>query len=412
MNIVPNRRAARIVAASLVAVGLAVGAGALATSASSNSSEFEGKDVVKAEVDVPKQSPESIAIDVVSDWLVAHPKESAGWAGIRKVGRTALDLYWKGEVPPSLRLAINATGAEVIYQSAKWSSQEFDAVLPKLLNSGIGLTAARPSEDYSAIIAETEDPTDASLPSEFEGLPISYVRGSNVARLAVGRSADTAPFFGGAQAVVGGNICGLGFSVETSGGVRKVVTARHCGQNSTFETPATTPVTIGTSGGGLAASDSVLIANSSLSIMSSGDVYTGSWTSASWLPVAGTRVAVQGDGLCADGAWSGQKCRNEIGATGEYQWFDELGRSIGPGFWATNVDGEAQAGTGDSGSPAIKLYANPDEVRIVGMVNGINAASSQQRTCQGASGRVCSVATFYTQVNALLVAHGVSLTLG
>ena len=415
-----HARLKRIIVATgaLTAALLFAGVGPVAgdqdpTTPSTASSDFvdpDAKGVVRDSVEQARATATDDAINRLSDWLDSHRREAAaGWAGAR-LDDGNLRIFWRGEVPLGLSATLDRSSAPYSFESARFSARDFDDAIQRLLNGGYGVASAAPSSTFDAIDASVVESDLEEMPDSMAGIPIAYTAEKGTFSLAAGRGSDVPPFYGGGQVVsTAGNICGVAFAVEEPNGTTKLITARHCGQNLQFSTPAGTIV--GGSGGGLASLDSVLLANSALPYMAVGRTFTGSWNSTSWLPVGGTRVAVVGDGMCANGAWSGQRCRNEIVATNVWVYSSQLGMSIGPGFWSENVDSLSQAGVGDSGSASIKLFQTPDSVRVLGVLNGIDSQSTYVRSCQGLTGgRTCSTRVFYIQVGALLAGHGVTLS--
>jgi hypothetical protein len=375
-----------------------------------------GKDVVDDRPDGEGSSGDD-AIFEIAAWRDRNPDLLTSWAGMARDGDT-VTVYWAREVPWEFQsfLAI-AELTSVKVAVSPFSHRDLGAAIRALATAHPEVPMWSASADFSGVVATV--PEGVRVPRFDDApVPVQVRRGESKWVNFLGRGDDTSPFYGGSQifrTTPSGStaLCSTGFPVEFSGGAIRMVTARHCGTNATFRSPedeySTWPSTrrvVGTSGGGHAATDSVLLAPSSTDSYFY-RVYTGAWNSISSRTIVGTLPPVLGDGVCAGGGWSGQQCSNVITDVNVY--VSEGGISVGPGFVATNSS-VAQAGSGDSGSPAVKLASSALTLRIAGLLKG--GSESALAPCQGwegASPRQCSRMVLYIEVAAILSQHNVSL---
>lgn len=309
----------------------------------------------------------------VADAMAAHYND-AGYA------YTALDfdtrivtLYYKG-TPPEDALAAqapNADGVRVEIVPTKYSEPELHAGAQALMDTsrlldGPLINTIFKNKDYSGLIANV-DPKQleaaTALINDYQkaaGVPVEI--GSGQAVDFQTRRNDSSPWQGGGQLHFPGtnlhNVCTSGFSVLTTGGEGRLLTAGHCKLNG--ENEATTRVNDG--GGDLIANngdmqwapnyDSLLI-DPPASPATIGKVFGGPWDAGTGnaryqFHVGGSAAPSVGDTVCVSGANTGERCNRTITNTGvEFNC---------PGT-TTNCSGFVYSGSGvtttggDSGAP-------------------------------------------------------------
>lgn len=384
-------RAVWTLVAAVVPLGIAIGP----------ASGDPGKPIESGSVAVGRVSEASQALNRFSDWLAGNPAEARGLAGLG-VSQDTLTIQWSGEIPETAIRSVAEFASVVDWVPVKFSAMDTGKAVERIAQDLPDGSVVMPSADYSGLVIEV--PTGTAWPKLDPGMPYTVREIDMDIQLAVGRSADVSPFYGGAQIQrSSGTICSTGFAV-TVGGVDKMVTARHCGVGFNWSSPAGSY--LGTTSGGNLGTDSTLLNYTVSPGASTARIYTGSWTSTTSLPVIGTRVAAVGDDLCAQGAWTGQRCNNQI--TGTNAYITVSGQTYGPGFWAKNPGGNAQAGEGDSGGPGVHPLTGPDRLRVVGMIDAIDGNFSVP--CQGFIGtRACSTRVFYINVGSVLSSNFATL---
>jgi hypothetical protein len=373
--------------------------------------------------DSAEESLDPVTVDMlaISDWRDRHPDLLTNWAGMEREG-DHVTMYWGHEVPKEFSEFMDlAKLASVNVQLSPYSYDEIGAEIRRLMSEYPEVTLWKGADKFVGIVAvvpmKAKDPVikDSRMSVLIEHADRHWTN-------FLGRGNDVSAFYGGSQdfRLFGSGtpfLCSTGFPVQFSGGVIRMVTARHCGTNATYRSPESVYTSwpssrreIGSTGGGYAETDSVLMAAASESSFGT-RIYTGDWQATTSRSIVGTFPASIGEGICAGGAYSGQQCNNEVVEVNVH--FNENGVDFGPGFVAANANG-AQAGEGDSGSPAVKLMSGNTTLRVAGLLKGGDDIN-YPAPCTGwtANGlRKCSTLILYVDVAAVLARHSVSLYTG
>ncbi|MGA5302574.1 peptidase [Nucisporomicrobium flavum] len=175
-----------------------------------------------------RQRPLVAAASVVR-WEVER-RGYSGYAGIT-LEDSAVALWWKGVVPPSMRRAVaNASRtAPVLVRSAAHSLGELRAAAAAVRagNPGLPIQAVKLKGDGSGLVVSA--PPGAAGVRAAAGVPVSVVH--EPALRPTSRDDDWSPWKGGATIVntTRSTACTSGFGVR-NGSAGYLLTAAHCGQ--------------------------------------------------------------------------------------------------------------------------------------------------------------------------------------
>jgi hypothetical protein len=309
--------------------------------------------------------------------------------GIRlQVDRAAVEVYWKGDVPETLRKEIatqEANGVRVALRPADYSGSELDTAVHRMVDQierYPGLVVIAPQPTAGGLQGYFTDPDKAKefdfpMPVDIEAAPDGAVPFS--------RNSDTPPFWGGAAAVASAGGCTTGFAVaqrffgiEVS---RGVLSAGHCDPagGGLWTTP--TGLTIGTAGARNGISDSIYIR-----ARSSGRFYTGGVTSNTSKQVVGLTPNFPGQFVCTEGASTGEHCfvmNFLVGGAAVVSGAVTFGVTL-----AVNVTGAIAGGSGDSGGPVV-ASANPVAGLAAGLISfGVGVTPCAVGTCSAVVGYI------------------------
>jgi hypothetical protein len=321
-------------------------------------------------------------------------------AGIRlQVREGAVEVYWKGEVPDSVREEIAAqeeAGVRLTVAPADYSGGELDAALKQIADGRDrypGLVLLAPSPEGNGLEGYFTDP-DAARKYDFP-LPVRIERAEGISEAS--RSSDTPPFWGGAAARVGGAGCTTGFAAaQTIFGVqisRGVLSAAHCdpGGGNLWTTPPGR--TIGVSGGPVGISDSIYIRTSS-----AGRTYTGPVGSSTSKQVVGPTPNFPGQFVCTEGAATGEHCLVMNQIVGGVAF---IGGSVRFGVTvAMQIAGGIAVGQGDSGGPVVASLGPTAEL-AAGLISFLVFGTP----CSSGSTALCSAMVGYIDINWVLATN-------
>ncbi|WP_431921594.1 hypothetical protein [Nonomuraea jabiensis] len=236
-----------------------------------------------------------------------------GLAGIAIKG-TALEVWWKGDLPPKLRKLIDSiTGVKIIVRKAAYSQAELEKAAAKLEadmrdNPDTLLHSVRYLADGSGVAVSTEveaDKVRETLTRLAGPLPVQVIIAPRW-ELHTGRMTDTMNFWGGGRIlnISQGLGCSAGFAVAGGAGM---LTAGHCGDIGNEFRNGDHTVTYGWARRKRASHDLMLIPTNA-----AGRIYVGGVdipkTHNMSMAVAGWDWAWPGELICHSGATSGTVC--------------------------------------------------------------------------------------------------------
>lgn len=339
--------------------------------------------------------------------------EAQGFAGVA-LGDRAVDVWWKGVVPPSVQTTIDDVRRTVTVnvKAAPHSRQELSVQAAQLATAmksdpASSLFAIQIPVDGSRLIAMYEKNTPATLVADggttlttshgpqaksvsmrnSAGIPVEVVEDERI-RPACGPptrwndgwtySGCNFSTFSAGGAIYNTELsgrCTAGFGVKNSSGQRFLLTAGHCGRPNAASTflNGISSRWIGYPTREHAAHDLLLIPTNSDSFM-----WDGPWNSNWGKTVTGWRYAVPNALVCQSGSSSGVQCgiRNssnftyrycDIDPYGTYECYDDL-------VWATRNNGTPPVRDGDSGGPVFTLDLS-NTVWATGIVSGGNSTA-------------------------------------
>lgn len=366
-----------------------------------------------------------------------------GYAGLAvNPARGFLSLYWKGQVPGSIRhyAAGEHTGGTVRFSSARYSLAELDSLRERIINSpgfsrsGITMIAPRPDGSSLQVGVGSTPARARSLPAIKAGaIRVTFTRQQAPVPLA-GRWADIPPFFGGAviDSALNSQDCSSGWPIHATArpATYYMITAAHCtyrpSVNPASNVWTTAPWTgfpakkIGTvvprQALGLDAGLINLGVNGSLGGGGGRAIYTGTVDPKGHGLLersAGIDGATQnsvGDKVCTSGSYSGEICGLTImntNASWRVAYSDGTVATV-TGLQIKNPKGTNAAGQGDSGGP-VYSYVNAGLVAARGIISsGVNGTKTQ---CTGVlhpannthfPPRTCYSQIYVPDVNAIL----------
>jgi hypothetical protein len=333
--------------------------------------------------------------------IAALDKERTGLGGIRlQVRKSAVEVWWKGEVPDSVLAEIAAqekAGVHIILGKAQYSEGELAAAQDQILQNldaypGLAFIAAQP--DGSGLHGEFTD-VDAARDFRF---PVSVQVTASAGNTFASRAVDSTPWWGGAVTLTGKSLCTTGFPMGNFFGPfelnRGLITASHCDpafSGSTFFNGAGSPIGVGVT-------RTAPVDTTYLVAPSSPRVYTGGPGSAS-KAVAGPIPNFPGQFVCTSGAVTFEHCTviNLFVFGGAVLPDPRSGGSIvvtGVTL-AINTTGGIAVGSGDSGGP-VYVPLSPIHVLAAGMID----FSVGGGPCPaGPPGAVCSSMVGYVDIN-------------
>jgi hypothetical protein len=341
--------------------------------------------------------------------------KGAGLGGIRiSADRRSLELFWKGEPPAEVRRVIDAQehgGVKIALQPAQYSQRELiESVRAIMLRAKEypGLVSVGPLPDGSGLEVGVED-TERASSLKF-AVPARLVARKGITLL-FSRGNDTPPWWAGAvtrAAKPNAGACSTGFAM-TQGSTHGLLTAEHCGcgGNLIFNNGVGVPI-----GQAEASANNNLFTDSLFVIANSGaDTYDGGvGTGEFFKPVVGEQSNFPGLLTCTSGAATGVHCGVRIDSVnnafiipGQCSTFPFIeGISI-----ATQVDGTAATGVGDSGGPVFTLASDPSTVNAAGMM-----FAAMTPTACGNFGTTCFNQVLFHDIDTLKSSHNANVLTG
>ncbi|WP_328497915.1 S1 family peptidase [Streptomyces sp. NBC_00414] len=347
----------------------------------------------------------------------AEHASEPGYTGIKlDVTSRAVDLYWKGELPPSVSRSVRTAdrAVRIRVHDAEFSLSELQVPAREVLGKPVSgslksddggtvpegkIVGTSPNIDGSGITVQiTSDsapqadgaartPSTGRLAREVyaRDVPVTVdVVPSAPKDLNINRA--TSPHFGGGVISVPRleGLCSSGFAVRNNSGNLRMLTARHCGQIGD---------TIGNAqGAGLGTVETanqaqdVAIYTSSVTVRP--QMHYGSWygeasSNGSLMNVKGYASPFVGEGVYGSGAFTGLTGSIEV-VSANYRFTASDGSARGPMFRGLGSANVGVAGSGDSGGPIFTFDDNG--VTATGI---ISAGGTTPATCQGAQNRNC-----------------------
>ncbi|MCI4066978.1 S1 family peptidase [Micromonospora sp. R77] len=306
--------------------------------------------------------------------ITALDPDGKGLGGIRlRVADRAVDLWWKGDVPPEVKEEINRAvdgGIRVELGGSAYTQRELVDVteaLPDRWKEFPGMVDVSPAVDGSGLLVGVAKDVDTTG-WDF-GVPATVVRSEQVQQTS--RQNDSPPWWGGAALRTPSGSCSTGFAVvrrtlwwETS---RGVLTAEHCAPGGGVAVTDPTGELIGRAEPAPARrlSDSLYVPTRSGNRIYDGGVGVGEFSK----PVVGAVGNFPGQFVCTSGAFSGVHC-NIVTTRINALFFLSGGSFVSSGALGTQIDGRAAAGSGDSGGPVFTLTGGFSQTRAAGLIVG------------------------------------------
>lgn len=392
--------------------------------------EGPGESEVSAEV--AHQSAMLTAIDELEAGLAQLGFGEEGLVGVDWDTET-IDLYWDGALPAPVAafLASSVSDIPVRVHDSAFSREDLQEASLRLLDAvaeggaldevaGVAI-----QEDLRGLRVFTtrEDVDEVALGSAIQAVlqavPLEFVyepwAAENKPAVAGSRLDDQPPFIGGARiekhtffGLVYNGSCTSAFAVRTETTVRGMLTAKHCGQNEDWETPAGQYV--GNSNGNVTHSDITGLMWPTTTTPGfpgfSGRVYIGPYTSSSMAGITGSGYPILDELQCMSGSYSGTVCNNRVIQRNYYD--DDL--NGGPMHVTRHTAGDAAAGNGDSGGANYLFDSSASSRRARGVITAISIAAQDVRDCRGVPSdppdRTCSRVVLSTSVQNYLAATG------
>jgi hypothetical protein len=300
--------------------------------------------------------------------------EGTGLGGIRlRVADHAVDLWWKGDLPPEVKEEVTRAvdaGIGVELGDAAYTRRELvdaTAGLPDRWKDFPGLVDVSPAVDGSGLLVGVT--RDADTRGWDFGVPATVVPSEQVTQTS--RQNDSPPWWGGAAVRTAGGSCSTGFAVvrrflwwETS---RGVLTAEHCAPGGGVQVTDPTGELVGTAEPAPARrlSDSLYVPTRSGNRIYDGGVGVGEFSK----PVVGAVGNFPGQFVCTSGAFSGVHC-NIMTTRTNALFLLSGGSFVSSGVLGTQIDGAAAVGSGDSGGPVFTLTGGFTQTRAAGLIVG------------------------------------------
>jgi len=283
-------------------------------------------------------------------WEVER-RADPGYAGI-SLGESAVDLWWKGAVPASMRrvVAQASRSAPVIVHAADYSMAELRIAAGRLRASwpggGDAVQAIKFKPDGSGLVASVPLSLKASIP--YVGVPVDLAVEAPLRPTS--RDDDWAPWKGGATIVNPdqGTACTSGFGVR-NGSASYLLTAAHCGQAGQRFTDARGEF-IGTIGPRNQDHDVELVPTSSVD----GYVYVGTPTDSVAASVEGWGWTFIGEYLCQSGVTSSRELGRPVCNLKVLFYYADREDLVE----AEQTEGQTAARPGDSGGPIYSVAAS------------------------------------------------------
>jgi hypothetical protein len=290
-------------------------------------------------------------LNSAAEKIVAAPGE--GFAGIVAAPQNRdVRVYWKGDVPASLRALASGLDVPVKFLPAKFTERELLAET-KRLGADPQVRSVGPEVDGSGLRINVTSAGRQAIQSGTGLLgtttvPLHLESGPEPSALL--RQNDIAPYWGGAWFTTPSALgCSTGFAINW-GGLDHMLSAGHCGNNGEIAVdgggnPAID--TMGTVFNDVPVRDTMMI-----DTPSQGNIYIGPWDSNTGMDVIGAEADIVGNLVCTSGARSGEHC----GLTVTH--VNQTDNGWSPLTRAVHPSGGCAAAGGDSGGPVFRYSSD------------------------------------------------------
>jgi hypothetical protein len=270
-------------------------------------------------------------------------------------------------------------------KNSKWANQvggRLVSVQPDYSLGQIEVGVADAS-DADTLVAASQFPGDVRV--------VKKERGQKLARMS-----DNAPHFGGSN-ISGplGNDCSTAFTVATSGGVRKMLTAGHCGAVGDTWVSSVNSYSFGSLQGSLncyACRDDAYFGGSTYNAYAytgSSAYYNGAWNPPNWdnsgsyAAVKGMSTSSSGVNLIASGSRTGQSGGHQVPVNNALLCV-AIVSDYNCGMRYTTRAGGSYVQVGDSGG-AVYVYES-NQLKAVGIISGTSTYNLYYTPISGALG--------------------------
>ena len=347
---------------------------------------------------------------------------TSGLAGITieaEVGQVR--IYWKGELPPPVREAIDAEGriVDVRVISARHSEQELLAAGTDILAEP-EVTGVGPLPDGNALLVSVagDEESARDLPAIRNSSVPVVIAPFERPIFAAGRQADVSPYSGGSMyhRPLGNNfigVCTTGFAVQV-GNQRKMLSAGHCADDgmTVYEGNGSGPtVAMGQISGTSKPFDTLLI-----DADSAGAVFYGPYTSTLKKPVHLVINNYVNTLVCTSGAMTGQHCGIRITSVNQAIKLQDDNDMLYTVFGLVRAEHKGKtvaAGKGDSGGPVLAQDSIPADVTNIYPLGTITAIdpNSAWAACGPAlnPNTICSWKMWYADINLSLPRYAATI---
>ncbi|MEU4714441.1 S1 family peptidase [Micromonospora purpureochromogenes] len=264
-----------------------------------------------------------------------------------------LTVYWKGQVPGSVRDLAKRLAVPVKFKPARFHQREMVAEAQRLAADPRAVSVAATVDGSGLAVTVTGRAPVAGKQDVLRTarLPLSLSTASRPTLL--NRQNDFAPSWGGARYYASGG-CSTGFGVYWND-ARQILSAGHCGSNGQVAYDGGGPTnTMGPIINDTNPRDTLMIR-----VAAGGRIYTGPYNAATSIGVGGAVSDYVGNYICTGGASSGEHCSIRVSVVNQ---FINAGYVIGPVTQANHVTaGACAAAPGDSGGP---VYSYRSDGRV------------------------------------------------
>ncbi|MDH6464641.1 hypothetical protein M2302_004842 [Micromonospora sp. A200] len=282
-----------------------------------------------------------------------------------------LTVYWKGQVPGSVRDLAKRLAVPVKFKPARFHQREMVAEAQRLATDPRAVSVAAKVDGSGLAVTVTGRAPAAGKQDVLRTarLPLSLSTASRPTLL--NRQNDFAPYWGGGRYYASGG-CSTGFGVYWND-ARQILSAGHCGSNGQVAYDGGGPTnTMGPIINDNNPRDTLMIR-----VAAGGRIYTGPYNAASSIGVGGAVSDYVGNYVCTGGASSGEHCSIRVSVVNQ---FVNVGYVIGPVAQANHVTaGACAAAPGDSGGP-VYSYRSDGRVDARGT---ISAGATGTAVCPG-----------------------------
>lgn len=307
-----------------------------------------------------------------------------------------LRLHWKGAVPAEVSAIVTTVRGRIPVDvvPARHSEAELLAAARQVaVRPGVHTVA--PNVDGSGLTARVSgQPSDVAAASLTElGVPVRVEQAPAPTHL-LGKSNDSAPYYGAGLWSGSAGWCSTGFAVKHQN-IDRMLSAGHCGANGDTARDGGGDVM------GSVVSDNDVRDTLMIATISIGTMFTGAFDSATSRPVSGSSASLVGNVVCRSSALSNETCRIKV---------TRVNVSVGgnsPMVEAEQLDRVNAAGQGDSGGSVFAYNSANNKVTAYGTISSGDSATPV--ACTGVTGRQCFWRIYYADIAKTLAHYGATL---